>query len=306
MNAPVASGVRVAYDALPPVVHEWVSSALGSPVVAATTQTGGFSPGVAARLRCADGTRAFVKAVSADANPDSPALHRREIATLRLLPEDLPVPRLLASYDVHPWVALLVVDVDGRQPSVPWVDGELERMIALTRQITECRGLDLQPARNSVARWVGWAKLPPEALDDWSRRHRSSLIEIEAAAPDAVGGDHLAHLDTRADNVLLTADRDWLVDWPWAAVGPRWLDAVVSAPAVAMQGGPEAEDYVRRSGLAGPSDAEAVTAVIAAFTGFLGWLASLPPPPGLPTIRPFQQAQADVGLAWLQQRTGWP
>jgi aminoglycoside phosphotransferase (APT) family kinase protein len=142
-------------------------------------------------------------------------------------------------------------------------------------------------------------------MDGWSRRHLAALIELEAAAPDAVNGDHVAHLDTRADNVLLGADRDWLVDWPWAAVGPRWLDAVVSAPAVAMQGGPAPEDYLHRSGLVGASDADSVTAVIAAFTGFLGWLASLPPPPGLPTIRPFQQAQAEIGLAWLQQRTGW-
>src|SRR6476646_7932740 len=73
---PVAAGVRVAYDALPADVTAWVTGVLGSPVVAATTQTGGFSPGVAARLRCADGSRAFLKAVSSDANPDTPGLHR--------------------------------------------------------------------------------------------------------------------------------------------------------------------------------------------------------------------------------------
>src|SRR5436309_2311290 len=96
-TGPAAAGVRVAYDALPPAVRDWVETALASPVVQAQTQPGGFSPGVAARLECADGTRAFVKAVSADTNPHSPTLHRREIEVLQLLPADLPVPRLLAA-----------------------------------------------------------------------------------------------------------------------------------------------------------------------------------------------------------------
>jgi len=30
-----------------------------------------------------------------------------------------------------------------------------------------------------------------------------------------------------------------------------------------------------------------------------------PPPPGLPTVRAFQQAQLDVTLDWLRMRTGW-
>src|SRR3954447_13911055 len=87
MTGPAAAGVRVAYDALPQPVRGWVDSTLGSRVVRAQTQLGGFSPGVAARLVCADGTRAFVKAVSAEANPDSPKLHRREAEVLVLLPD---------------------------------------------------------------------------------------------------------------------------------------------------------------------------------------------------------------------------
>ncbi|HMC71500.1 MAG TPA: hypothetical protein VKJ07_20250, partial [Mycobacteriales bacterium] len=129
MTGPAAAGVRVAYDALPPTVRGWVDDALGSPVTQARTQHGGFSPGVAARLECVDGTRAFVKAVSADTNPHSPTLHRREIEVLQLLPAHLPVPRLLAAYDEPPWVALLIEDVDGQQPRLPWDDSELDRVL---------------------------------------------------------------------------------------------------------------------------------------------------------------------------------
>ena len=304
-TGPAAAGVRVPYDALPSSLHAWVDTALGSPVAEARTQTGGFSPGVAARLRCADGTRAFVKAVSADANPESPGLHRQEIEVLRLLPDTLPVPRLLASYDEDPWVVLLVEDVEGAQPALPWRDDELDRMLALTRRVVEVRGLPLRPATEHVTRWRGWRQFADAAdapLPDWERRHLEQLVELEAAADDAVTGDHLLHLDTRADNVLLSPTRDWLVDWPWAAVGAPWLEAVVSAPAVAMQGGPDPQAFLARSGLAGPGADDAITSTVAAFTGMLAWLASLPPPPGLPTVRAFQAAQADIGVRWLQAR----
>src|SRR3954464_11392696 len=96
-TGPAAAGVRLAYDALPAPVRGWVDTTLGSPVVQARTQPGGFSPGVAARLVCADGSRAFVKAVSAKTNEDSPKLHRREAQVLAALPDDLPVPRLIAA-----------------------------------------------------------------------------------------------------------------------------------------------------------------------------------------------------------------
>jgi hypothetical protein len=37
---------------------------------------------VASRVRCADGTRWFVKAASAGHNPDTPRLHRQEASVL--------------------------------------------------------------------------------------------------------------------------------------------------------------------------------------------------------------------------------
>src|SRR3954453_18007488 len=142
-TGPAAAGVRVAYDALPPAVRNWVETTLGSSVVQAETQPGGFSPGVAARLVCADGSRAFVKAVSAEVNPDSPTLHRREIEVLRALPADLPVPRLRAAYDETPWVVLLIDDVDGEQPRLPWDDADLERVLALARTVNAVTGVAL-------------------------------------------------------------------------------------------------------------------------------------------------------------------
>jgi hypothetical protein len=69
---------RVPWPDLPAAVRSWAEGSLGSPVAVAASQPGGFSPGAACRLRLADGRRAFLKAVSASANPESPGMHRRE------------------------------------------------------------------------------------------------------------------------------------------------------------------------------------------------------------------------------------
>jgi hypothetical protein len=42
--------------------------------------------------------------------------------------------------------------------------------------------------------------------------------------------------------------------------------------------------------------------VRAAVAGFFTVCALEPPPPGLPTLRPFQAAQAEVARAWLAER----
>ena len=71
------------------------------------------------------------------------------------------------------------------------------------------------------------------------RRDRlDELVDLERRWPEAASGKSLLHLDVRADNVLLTPDRVHFVDWPWAAVGARWLDVVAMLPSVVMQGGP--------------------------------------------------------------------
>jgi len=302
---PVAAGVRVAYDALPAPIRGWVDSSLGSPVLKARTQAGGFSPGVAARLTCADGRCAFVKAVSGEVNPDAPILHRREAEVLRLLPADLPVPRLLAAYDETPWVVLLIDDVEGRQPGLPWEDAELDRVLALARTVNAVTGLDLGPIGERMAEWAGWAKLAagdgPE--DPWAQRNLSGLVALEQAVVEATAGDHLLHVDFRADNVLLGAGGDWLVDWPWARVGAPWVDVVLGAPCIALQGGPPPDALLRRAKVS--ANAEAVTAVVAAFAGLMVYMSVQPPPPGIPTVREFQAVQGRIALDWLRERTRW-
>ncbi len=75
---PPAAGRRLQWRDLPAAVRIGIEARLGSAVLTAESQAGGFSPGLASRLGLADGSRAFVKAVSSGQNPDSPGMHRRE------------------------------------------------------------------------------------------------------------------------------------------------------------------------------------------------------------------------------------
>jgi hypothetical protein len=94
-----ATNQRLEWIALPASVRRQIEDRLGSPVVETLTQRGGFSPGVAARLRLRDGRRAFVKAVSSSPNPDSPTLHRQEARVAAALPASAPSPRFLFIHD---------------------------------------------------------------------------------------------------------------------------------------------------------------------------------------------------------------
>jgi aminoglycoside phosphotransferase (APT) family kinase protein len=146
---------------------------------------------------------------------------------------------------------------------------------------------------------------PPAGLDAWSRRHATRAAGLEAAAETAAQGTTLLHLDLRADNLLLTPERVLVVDWPHARLGAAWVDVVFFAPSVAMQGGPSPEELLGLCPSVRAADPMGVSAVVAAVAGFFTYQALQPAPPGLPTLRAFQDAQGVVTRRWLAERTGW-
>ncbi|SHM43519.1 aminoglycoside phosphotransferase family protein [Actinacidiphila paucisporea] len=316
--APAATGVRADWTAVPRRLRAAVEEHLGARVAAAETQHGGFSPGVAARLRLADGRRAFVKAVSEAQNPESPGIHRTEARVAGALPARAPAPRLLASFDQDGWVALLFEDVEGRTPAQPWQPAELSRVLAavgdLAALLTPCP-IDVPPvAERQATAFHAWRTIAADhaagtddlaGLDPWAARHLGTLARLEAGWVAGATGNTLAHSDLRADNLLLTADgRVCVVDWPWACRAAPWYDLLLMLPSVAMQGGPPPHRLFDRHEVAAGAAPEAVTAVLAAFTGFLLAGARRPSPPGLPTLRAFQAAQGRAALAWLRDRLG--
>ena len=84
--------MRPTWESLPRSVKDAVESILNFSVVRAESQRGGFSPGVAARVWGPAGEAAFVKAVSSEANPHTPQLHRDEARFAALLPAGHPSP----------------------------------------------------------------------------------------------------------------------------------------------------------------------------------------------------------------------
>ncbi len=313
---PDAAGLRSEWSEIPERVRAAVEDQLGSPVVSAASQSAGFSPGVAARLRTEDGRRFFAKAAGPEPNPLTPAAHRREARVTAALPEEAPVPRLLLSHDEGGWIVLVFEDVEGRNPAVPWRSSELDRTLDTLASLSEL--LTPSPLPPGLVGVVGdwevicgrhWRKLEserPASLDAWSTRHLDRLAHLEAEAPAAATGNTLLHLDLRADNLLLSQDgRILVVDWPHARVGAPWVDAVFFAPSVAMQGGPRPEELVAQHPHGHRVDSDALTAVVAAVAGFFTREGLQPAPPGLPTLQPFQVSQGEVARDWLACRTGW-
>jgi len=219
MTAPPAEGVRVDWESVPGQVRAGIEQICGSRVVRARSQPGGFSPGVAARLECADGTRLFVKAVSAAANLQAPGMHRREARVLQALDPmiasgKLPVPRLRGILEADQWTALVLDDVDGRHPRLPWEPDELADVLAAVDDLAdELTASPIEAPRVSeylLEDFTGWRTLAEgpdrSRLDSWSSAHLDEIAKLERTWPRHAAGVTLLHADIRADNVLLTDD----------------------------------------------------------------------------------------------------
>jgi hypothetical protein len=279
---------------------------------------GGFSPGIAAKIETESGS-AFVKAVSGEVNRDAAAFHRREIGIatrLNSIP-GLPVPRLIWSLDDagSDWVVLMFENIDGHQPAQPWLDEELERVVAgmnrLSQKLTPtpiaAPGVPFAREKPFLAAnyWRPLRDEPDPRLDAWCTRHLDRLIDLADLARDALDGETLLHLDSRADNVLLTDSDVYFVDWPHAAIGAAWIDPMAMAPSVTMHGGGLPETFFDQFESARNADFDAVSAGLAQIAGFFIGNSLQPEIPALPGLRAFQLAQGRVACAWLARRLGW-
>ncbi|NUS14482.1 MAG: aminoglycoside phosphotransferase family protein, partial [Streptomyces sp.] len=223
-----------------------------------------------------------------------------------------PRPTPCGTHDDGTWVVLVLQDIDGRQPHVPWRRPELRRVLdavgELSHALTPAPVPDAPLAAESLAdQFDGWQRLlgrpAPAALDPWVAARLPYLAELTAPWPEAVAGDTLAHGDLRADNMLLTHDdRVVFVDWPHVVRGAPWLDLLLMLPCVRVQGGPDPEELFSAHPLGRAADPDAVTVALAGLTGYFVHRGLQPPPPGLPTVRAFQRAQGEAALEWLRKR----
>nr|WP_239066513.1 phosphotransferase [Demequina activiva] len=289
-------------------------------VVSVVAAPAGFSPGFAGRATFESGERLFLKAISARRDPWSVDLVRNEATRVRSLPDGVPAPPLQWSMDDGDWAVLAFRAIDGRQPNL--ADSPVDRSavfdalleLAAVRPGT---GTSLptfaDSAGDMLRSWRSLAELvTPErervlaglgSLRAWVERHLDSLVALEEPALEHTAGDRLVHGDLRADNVLVSADRVWLVDWPYACVGAPWFDLAALMPSMAMTGAGPAHTMFRAHPLATSVSPEAERSVVAGIAGYLTVSSAQPELPALPGLRLFQRARALPAVDWLRHIT---
>jgi hypothetical protein len=296
---------RSTWAEAPQIVRRALEDALGSEVTEAVSQTGGFSSGSADRLVLADGRRVFAKSVHRARNIGTYKLHRREAAIVRDLPLSVSAPRLVGTVEQDDWIIVAFEDIDGRQPGADDTTLVLDALGTLPRIETLSQLPRLSDELTPDA--ASWDRLTASGavsnLDPWIVAHAARLRDVSAQLPRVAEGEHLVHLDCRADNLLIDErSRVWLVDWPWASVGASWFDSVTYLLDVLVRE-PDAdvESHLELPSLRAVT-AEAIDAVLAGLAG--SWIEQLqePAPEDMPTLRDFQRREADAALLWLRRR----
>ncbi|EXU63618.1 aminoglycoside phosphotransferase [Streptomyces sp. PRh5] len=307
LGLPEATGSRrMDWAAMPREVTARIGRLLGSPVARASSQRGGFSEGLAARVRLENGKRAFIKAASSLMAPAVAEFHRREIAVSERLPEEVPAPRLLDAYDDGTWVVLAFEEILGHLPAQPWQREELDRVLAAVTDMAEV----LTPSRVDEAilgkpRLGGWQAMADDAavrgkveeLSSWAAHHFGQLAALEGNA--SLAGATLLHGDLYPFNIMLTADRVFVVDWPHAWIGPRHCDVVTLMSSASLSGvdpRPIAENHPLTRDL----DPARINEMLALHAGFLLRTAAAAGPAADPNIVAMMNALGLASLRWLR------
>ncbi|MFE7742901.1 phosphotransferase family protein [Nocardia sp. NPDC057455] len=304
------TALRTGWAEVPQPVRLEVERLLGDGVCAAVDQRGGFSHGVAVRVRTAGGGSAFVKAI--EAGDGLAPVYRQEARIASRLPVTTSAPRCRFVSEIAGWFVAGFDDVEGAFPRLD-DPGELQDTLDLvTRLATELTPSPLSDVPTVVDAYgpelVGWRTFvtagPPADLDSWSVRHLTELADLEATWMVAAAGDTLLHTDLRPDNMLRRADGTVLaVDWAWACRGAAWLDLVALAPSIAAAG-VDPEPIIATHPVTRDVDPAAVDAFVCALAGYWAAACRKPGPPRSPFLREHQRTFARLTREWLACRLG--
>lgn len=307
-----AGSSRIPWGQLPAAIHDRVEEVLGSPVIAVAPQTGGFSSGSADRVSARSGDRAFVKAVSRSRNADTFALHLRELALMKVLPLSVRAPRLRGWFADDEWVALVIDDIDGHHPTANAGMKALSAVLSAFESLPVARTAAFPALANAAdelaGEFAGWTRLSADdaknGLTQWVTRNFAALELLASGASEAVSGDHLVHLDCRSDNVIVdTAGTAWLIDWPWAGLGARWLDGLTFLLDLRLKGDRTDLDRVlAEHPLFAASSPDEIDCVLAGLAGAFFDKARQPAPAHMQGLRAFQYSEALAAASWLQDR----
>jgi thiamine kinase-like enzyme len=146
-------------------------------------------------------------------------------------------------------------------------------------------------------------------IDPWIAERLDDLIAAEREMTARIAGNTLSHWDLRADNIVLTADEVWFVDWAHARNAAGWLDAaLLTADIVASGadcgdgGGIDVARLIEQHPVFTGADPDTVLAVLASLAATLHRFSRRPSTPGLPTIRGWQGRTAEALLRYVRRR----
>lgn len=152
----------------------------------------------------------------------------------------------------------------------------------------------------------GWLALADEApiknlkqLSPWVVDHLDALATLEENA--SVAGTTLLHGDLYPFNIMLTADRVFVVDWPHAWIGAAHCDVVTLLSSASLSGidpQPIADSHPLTRDL----DAIRINEVLALHAGFLLRRAAAAGPTADPNLIGMMVALGRASLRWLRQR----
>lgn len=301
------TAVRPSWDTLPAGLRTRIAARLGHAVEHASSQAGGFTPGLAARLALAGGGRAFVKALPASHPVAASYQHEAEAAAL--LPPAVPAPALHWHAQIDGWSVLAYCDVQGRHPGFTPPAADLPAVLsAVTAAQVPVAGLPASAGHR--AGWLhGWAALaagPPAGLHPWAAERLGDLAQAETAWLPHADGPTLVHGDLRPDNILITSDGSAvLIDWAHTTTGAPWLDlADLTAQLIIAGHHPAHAEHivaVRPAWQAAPP--AAITGYATALAGYWTRSAALPDPPGVPHLRAYQAHASAAAIRWLAWRS---
>jgi aminoglycoside phosphotransferase (APT) family kinase protein len=276
-------------------------------------QTGGFTPGLAARVQLAGGDRVFVKGIAAD-HPLA-GRYADEARVMRALPGSVPAPRLRWEEELAGWVVLAFDDAGGRHadlaPGSADVAPVVETVAGLAAVLTPCPVPGVPDAGTELAGMVhGWRELaaaPEPPADPWTARNLHRLADIETSWLAAADGATLLHGDINRSNLLVGPGRRRvvLVDWGQPVRGAAWIDVADLVPHLILAGHtPAAAEDAVSGALAAALEAAGASGEVV--TGYAAAFAAPASPPGAGRARGRRVGRAPhaLGVARVHERAG--